>query len=101
MVIKADGLASGKGVVIASTPLEATSALKDMFSGHYGDAGAEVVIEEFMDGEEVSLFVLCDGENIVSLGSAQDHKRAYDEDKGPNTGGMGAILTSTNLNQRN
>ena len=90
LVIKADGLASGKGVVIASTPSEATSALKDMFGGHYGDAGAEVVIEEFMDGEEVSLFVLCDGENIVSLGSAQDHKRAYDKDKGPNTGGMGA-----------
>ena len=90
LVIKADGLAAGKGVVIAYTPLEATKALKDMFGGHYGDAGAEVVIEEFMDGEEVSLFVLCDGKNIIPLGSAQDHKRAYDGDKGPNTGGMGA-----------
>lgn len=90
LVIKADGLAAGKGVVIVYTPLEATKALKDMFGGHYGDGGAEVVIEEFMDGEEVSLFVLCDGKNIIPLGSAQDHKRAYDGDKGPNTGGMGA-----------
>jgi phosphoribosylamine--glycine ligase len=90
LVIKADGLAAGKGVIIASTHAEAVTAINDMFGGQYGDAGAEVIIEEFMVGEEVSLFVLCDDTDILSIGSAQDHKRAYDNDAGPNTGGMGA-----------
>jgi phosphoribosylamine--glycine ligase len=90
IVVKADGLAAGKGVVVAMTEAEALSAIDDMFGGQFGMAGAEVVIEEFMDGEEASFFVLVDGENILPIGTAQDHKRAYDGDKGPNTGGMGA-----------
>ena len=89
-VLKADGLAAGKGVVIAATRAEAEEALADMFSGAFGEAGAEVVIEEFMEGEEVSFFALTDGAMIVPFGSAQDHKRAGDGDTGPNTGGMGA-----------
>ncbi len=90
IVIKADGLAAGKGVVIAATATEARDALVDMFAGAFGQAGAEVVIEEFMEGEEASLFVLADGLECLSIGSAQDHKRACDGDTGPNTGGMGA-----------
>ncbi|MAO27361.1 MAG: phosphoribosylamine--glycine ligase [Roseovarius sp.] len=90
IVIKADGLAAGKGVIIAMTEDEALAAIDDMFGGAFGGAGAEVVIEEFMEGEEASLFVLCDGENILSVGTAQDHKRVGDGDTGPNTGGMGA-----------
>jgi phosphoribosylamine--glycine ligase len=90
IVIKADGLAAGKGVVVAMTPDEADAALDMIFGGGVGDAGAEVVVEEFLSGEEVSFFVLCDGENAVPLATAQDHKRAFDGDKGPNTGGMGA-----------
>ena len=89
-VLKADGLAAGKGVVIAGTRLEAEAALADMFGGALGQAGAEVVIEEFMEGEEVSFFALTDGATIVPFGSAQDHKRVGDGDTGPNTGGMGA-----------
>lgn len=89
VVIKADGLAAGKGVVIAETADEAREAIIDMFGGHFGSAGAEVVIEEFMTGEEVSLFALADGKTSILFGAAQDHKRAYDGDKGPNTGGMG------------
>jgi phosphoribosylamine--glycine ligase len=89
-VLKADGLAAGKGVVIAETRAEAEEALRDMFGGAFGAAGAEVVIEEFMEGEEVSFFALTDGAMIVPFGSAQDHKRAGDGDTGPNTGGMGA-----------
>lgn len=88
LVVKADGLAAGKGVVIAQTEAEALDALDDMFSGKIA-GGAQVVIEEFLDGEEVSLFALCDGEQAVYFGSAQDHKRVGDGDKGPNTGGMG------------
>ncbi len=88
-VIKADGLAAGKGVVIAPTLDEAKAAVTDMLGGRFGGAGARVVIEEFMDGEEVSLFALTDGTDAVLFGAAQDHKRAYDGDKGPNTGGMG------------
>ncbi|MDO8295058.1 MAG: phosphoribosylamine--glycine ligase [Caulobacter sp.] len=88
-VIKADGLAAGKGVVIAATRAEADAAVADMLGGLFGQAGARVVIEEFMPGEEVSLFALCDGETAVPFGFAQDHKRAYDGDLGPNTGGMG------------
>ena len=89
-VIKADGLAAGKGVIIAETHAEAETAIKDMFGGGFGDAGASVVIEEFMTGEEVSFFALSDGESVVAFGSAQDHKRVGEGDTGPNTGGMGA-----------
>lgn len=89
-VLKADGLAAGKGVVIADTLTEAEAALIDMFSGAFGAAGAEVVIEEFMAGEEASFFALTDGTAIIPFGSAQDHKRVGDGDVGPNTGGMGA-----------
>src|ERR1700681_2566142 len=90
IVIKADGLAAGKGVVVAMTEAEALAAIDMMFGGGFGDAGAEVVIEEFMQGEEASFFALCDGEHALPLATAQDHKRAFDGDKGPNTGGMGA-----------
>ena len=90
IVIKADGLAAGKGVVVALTLPEAHAAIDDMLGGAFGTAGAEVVIEEFMDGEEASLFVLVDGTTILPFGTAQDHKRAFDGDTGPNTGGMGA-----------
>ena len=89
-VLKADGLAAGKGVVIAETLAEAEAALADMFGGAFGSAGAEVVIEEFMAGEEASFFALTDGTHIIPFGSAQDHKRVGDGDTGPNTGGMGA-----------
>jgi phosphoribosylamine--glycine ligase len=89
-VLKADGLAAGKGVVIAETLAEAEAALADMFGGAFGEAGAEVVIEEFMVGEEASFFALTDGRTIIPFGSAQDHKRVGDGDQGPNTGGMGA-----------
>ncbi|WP_394730307.1 phosphoribosylamine--glycine ligase [Altererythrobacter sp. GH1-8] len=89
-VLKADGLAAGKGVVIAETREEAEAALADMFGGGFGDAGAEVVIEEFMTGEEASFFALTDGAAIIPFGTAQDHKRVGDGDTGPNTGGMGA-----------
>lgn len=90
IVVKADGLAAGKGVIIAETVAQAEAAIDDMFDGSFGDAGAEVVIEEFMTGEEASFFVLCDGENVLPIGTAQDHKRVGDGDTGPNTGGMGA-----------
>src|SRR6185436_17224596 len=90
IVIKADGLAAGKGVIIAETVAEAEAAIDMMFGGGLGEAGAEVVIEEFLIGEEASFFALCDGETAIALASAQDHKRAFDGDKGPNTGGMGA-----------
>ena len=89
-VLKADGLAAGKGVVIAETREDADAALLDMFGGAFGDAGAEVVIEEFLKGEEASFFALTDGTNILPFGSAQDHKRVGEGDTGPNTGGMGA-----------
>ncbi len=89
-VLKADGLAAGKGVVIVETLSEAHEALADMFGGGFGAAGAEVVIEEFMEGEEASFFALTDGTAILPFGSAQDHKRVGDGDVGPNTGGMGA-----------
>ncbi|UZE48305.1 phosphoribosylamine--glycine ligase [Rhodopseudomonas sp. P2A-2r] len=90
IVVKADGLAAGKGVVVAMTEAEALDAVDMMFSGGFGEAGAEVVVEEFMQGEEASFFALCDGEHALELATAQDHKRAFDGDKGPNTGGMGA-----------
>jgi phosphoribosylamine---glycine ligase len=90
VVIKANGLAAGKGVVVAATLAEAEAAIDAMFGGVLGEAGMEVVIEEFLNGEEASFFVLCDGDNVVPLATAQDHKRAFDGDQGPNTGGMGA-----------
>ncbi|TPK93343.1 phosphoribosylamine--glycine ligase [Mesorhizobium sp. B2-4-12] len=90
IVIKADGLAAGKGVTVAMTPDEARAALDACFEGSFGAAGAEVVIEEFMTGEEASFFCLCDGTTALPFGTAQDHKRVGDGDVGPNTGGMGA-----------
>lgn len=91
IVVKADGLAAGKGVTVAQTLDEALNAAEDaLVEGQFGAAGAEIVIEEFMEGEEVSVFALCDGKTALPLASAQDHKAAYDGDKGPNTGGMGA-----------
>jgi phosphoribosylamine---glycine ligase len=90
IVVKADGLAAGKGVVVAQTLAEAEAAIDMMFEGGLGAAGAEVVIEEFLVGEEASFFALCDGENAIAMASAQDHKRVGDGDTGPNTGGMGA-----------
>ncbi|MHC2465383.1 phosphoribosylamine--glycine ligase [Bradyrhizobium embrapense] len=90
IVVKADGLAAGKGVVVAQTLPEAEAAIAMMFEGAFGSAGAEVVIEEFLSGREISFFALCDGETAIPLATAQDHKRVFDHDKGPNTGGMGA-----------
>ena len=90
VVIKADGLAAGKGVVIAQSRDDAEAALADMFAGQFGEAGAEVVLEQFLEGEEASFFALTDGATIVPFGSAQDHKRVGEGDTGPNTGGMGA-----------
>lgn len=90
IVVKADGLAAGKGVIVAMDLETALSAIDDMFSGTFGGAGAEVVIEEFMEGEEASYFILCDGKNVLPVGTAQDHKRVGEGDTGPNTGGMGA-----------
>ena len=90
IVIKADGLAAGKGVIVAESKQEAHDAINDIFSGLFADAGSKIVIEEFLQGEEASVFAICDGENFVMLAPAQDHKRIYDNDVGKNTGGMGA-----------
>ena len=90
IVVKADGLAAGKGVIVAMSLQEALDGLEEIFGGAFGAAGTEVVIEEFMAGEEASLFVLSDGKSILAVGGAQDHKRVGDGDTGPNTGGMGA-----------
>ena len=90
IVVKADGLAAGKGVVVAQDVRQAEAAIEAMFGGEFGTAGAQIVVEEFLQGEEASFFALCDGETAIPLASAQDHKRAYDGDQGPNTGGMGA-----------
>jgi phosphoribosylamine---glycine ligase len=91
IVVKADGLAAGKGVTVARTVEEALAAAEDALSGgRFGEAGVEIVVEEFLDGEEVSVFALCDGASALMLANAQDHKAVYDGDKGPNTGGMGA-----------
>ncbi len=90
VVIKADGIAAGKGVAIAGSHDEAEAFIRECFSGRFGDAGSEVVIEEFLEGEEASFFAITDGETVVPLATAQDHKRVGDGDTGPNTGGMGA-----------
>ena len=101
IVVKADGLAAGKGVVVAMTVEEANAAVEDMLSGNrFGEAGSTVVIEEFMDGEEASLLAFVDGKTVVPMIASQDHKRIFDGDKGPNTGGMGTyapapVLTDT------
>lgn len=100
IVVKADGLAAGKGVVVAMTLAEAETAIDMMLGGGFGAAGAEAVVEEFLEGEEASFFVLCDGDHALPLAAAQDHKRAFDGDQGPNTGGMGAyspapVMTDT------
>jgi phosphoribosylamine--glycine ligase len=91
IVVKADGLAAGKGVIVALTVEEAEDAINDMLAGNiFGDAGHRVVIEEFLEGEEASFIVMVDGKNVLAFATSQDHKRAYNGDKGPNTGGMGA-----------
>ena len=90
LVVKADGLAAGKGVIMGMTEAEALAGIDEIFGGAFGAAGAEVVIEEFMAGEEASFFILTDGVNALPIGTAQDHKRVGDGDTGPNTGGMGA-----------
>jgi phosphoribosylamine---glycine ligase len=98
VVVKADGLAAGKGTVIAADAAEATLAVDAMMSERcFGSAGDKVVLEEFLEGEEVSFLVFSDGSRVVPMVSAQDHKRAYDDDQGPNTGGMGAVSPATNL----
>ena len=97
IVVKADGLAAGKGVVVAQSIAEAEAAIDMMFGGGLGEAGGEVVIEEFLAGEEASFFALCDGETAIALTTAQDHKRAFDGDQGPNTGGMGAYSPAPNI----
>ena len=98
-VLKADGLAAGKGVVIASDRAEAARAVDEMLGGRFGPAGARVVVEAFMAGEEASLFALCDGATAIPFGGAQDHKRAYDGDAGPNTGGMGTYSPAPVLDE--
>ena len=99
LVVKADGLAAGKGVIIATDMEMALAAVNEIFSGSFGDASTNVVVEEFMDGEEASLFVLVDGENILPIGTAQDHKRVGDGDSGLNTGGMGAYSPAPILDE--
>ena len=105
IVVKADGLAAGKGVIVAMTLTEAEDAIKDMLAGNaFGDAGHRVVIEEFLEGEEASFIVMVDGKNVLPFATSQDHKRAYNEDKGPNTGGMGAYspapVVTADIHQR-
>jgi phosphoribosylamine---glycine ligase len=97
IVIKADGLAAGKGVIVAQTVAEAEAAIDTMFAGGLGEAGAAIVVEAFLQGEEASFFALCDGETALELSTAQDHKRAFDGDQGPNTGGMGAYSPAPNV----
>tara|TARA_B100000683_G_scaffold87891_1_gene86835 strand:- start:231 stop:1484 length:1254 start_codon:yes stop_codon:yes gene_type:complete len=99
LVVKADGLAAGKGVIIATDMEMALAAVNEIFSGSFGDASTNVVVEEFMDGEEASLFVLVDGENILPIGTAQDHKRVGEGDTGLNTGGMGAYSPAPILDE--
>jgi len=98
-VVKADGLAAGKGVVIAPARPEAEAAIDDALGGRFGAAGSRVVIEEFLEGEIASQFALCDGRTVMLFGGAQDHKRAFDGEKGPNTGGMGAYAPAPVLSE--
>lgn len=100
VVIKADGLAAGKGVIIAENRNDAEAAIDDCFAGSFGEAGHEVVVEAFLEGEEASLFALCDGQSAMLLGTAQDHKRVGDGDTGPNTGGMGAYSPAPCMTQK-
>ncbi len=100
IVIKADGLAAGKGVIVAASVEEAEAAVDKMFSGEFGEAGEKIVIEEFLAGEEVSFFALCDGKRAVELASAHDHKRVGEGESGPNTGGMGAYSPAPVMNAR-
>ena len=101
IVVKADGLAAGKGVVVAATEAEALAAIDAMMQARaFGEAGAAVVIEECLEGEEVSLFALCDGETALPLGAAQDHKRVGEGETGPNTGGMGAFSPTPSFSRR-
>ena len=98
-MIKADGLAAGKGVIVAMTLQEAEDAVRDMLAGNaFGDAGSRVVIEEFLDGEEASFIVMVDGKNVLPMATSQDHKRVGDGDSGPNTGGMGACCRANMVN---
>jgi phosphoribosylamine---glycine ligase len=99
IVVKANGLAAGKGVVVAMTLGEAEDAVRSMFEGGFGEAGAEIVVEEFLEGEEVSFFALSDGERAVAFSCAQDHKRVGEGDTGPNTGGMGAYSPATAMTE--
>ena len=99
LVVKADGLAAGKGVTVADTVEQAAAAIQDAFGGRFGSAGSQLVLEERLDGPEVSVFALCDGERMVVLPPAQDHKRLEDGDRGPNTGGMGAYAPAPLLNE--
>ncbi len=89
LVVKADGLAAGKGVVVATSIEETIRATEEMFAGRFGEAGSRVVLEDILDGEEASFFAICDGERVLPMIGSQDHKRAFDGDEGPNTGGMG------------
>lgn len=98
LVIKADGLAAGKGVVIANSYDFAKKTIEEMFSGKFKEAGYEVVIEEFLEGEEASVLAICDGKDYITLAPAQDHKRIYDNDEGPNTGGMGSYSPAPIVN---
>ena len=99
LVVKADGLAAGKGVTVADTVEQAAAAIQDAFGGRFGSAGSQLVLEERLDGPEVSVFALCDGERMVVLPPAQDHKRLEDGDRGPNTGGMGAYAPAPLLSE--
>lgn len=100
IVIKADGLAAGKGVTVALTVADALAAIEDCFEGRFGEAGTELVVEEYLEGEEASLFCICDGETALPFGTAQDHKRVGDGDTGPNTGGMGAYSPAAVLDEK-
>ena len=100
LVVKADGLAAGKGVTVCETIEQSEEAIKEIFSGKFGSAGNKVILEEKIEGPEVSIFALCDGENLVVLPPAQDHKRLLDGDNGPNTGGMGAYAPALLINEQ-
>tara|TARA_B100000700_G_scaffold76506_1_gene85760 strand:- start:619 stop:1566 length:948 start_codon:yes stop_codon:yes gene_type:complete len=100
LVIKADGLAAGKGVTVCETIEQSEDAIEEAFSGKFGSAGSKVILEEKIEGPEVSIFALCDGKKLIVLPPAQDHKRLLEGDKGPNTGGMGAYAPATLINQQ-